>query len=165
MSIYRTTGTLMLGTRLKRLSERFLSEVTTIYKTLNIPFEPAWFPLFYLLDKHEQITVTDVARELEITQSGASQLVSSLEKKGLVICAKDPADRRVRMVRFTGRGTELQAMIAPVWKAIGHSMQQILAQDENGQQLLAAMNGLEQSMNATSLADKVLTELSHGGKA
>lgn len=159
MSIYRSTGTLMLGSRFKRLSERFLSEVTTIYKTLDIPFEPAWFPLFYLLDRQEQITISDVARELDITQSGASQLVSSLGKKGFVTCAKDPADRRIRMIRFTPQGAELQKRIAPVWKAISCNMQQILAQDEHSQQLLEALNGLEQAMSATSLADSVLAQL------
>lgn len=157
----------MLGTRFKRLSERFLSEVTSIYKTLNISFEPAWFPLFYLLDQNEQITVTEVARELDVTQSGASQLVSSLEKKGLVSCQKDPADRRVRVVRFTERGAELQAAITPIWKAIGRNMQQIMAENEQSRVLLEALNSLETTMNSTSLAEQVLADLSKisGGKS
>ena len=52
MSIYKKTGVLLFGTRLKRLSDKFLSDLSKIYKDEDIRFEAGWFPVFYLLDSH-----------------------------------------------------------------------------------------------------------------
>jgi len=46
MNIYADAGLLILGTRMKRISDRFLSEVSKIYKERKIGFEPVWFPVF-----------------------------------------------------------------------------------------------------------------------
>ena len=64
MTFYRQTGELIFGTRLKRLSDRFLMDVARIYKTLDIPFVIGWFPLFYLLNEQGTLSVTEIAREL-----------------------------------------------------------------------------------------------------
>ena len=84
MIFYREAGELIFGSRLKRISERFLMDVSKIYKSLNIPFEVSWFPLFYLLNERGKLSVTEIARELEITHSAVSQLVTILQKKKLI---------------------------------------------------------------------------------
>ena len=38
MDVYKDSGYLMLGSRLKRLSERILQDVAAVYKQQNIPF-------------------------------------------------------------------------------------------------------------------------------
>lgn len=103
MSVYKIAGELIVGSRLKRLSERFLSDVSKVYKSEQIPFETSYFPVFYLLDLYGTLKISDVARELEITRSGASQMVNALEKKGLVRYDADKEDKRVRTVSFTLR--------------------------------------------------------------
>ncbi|MEJ2628142.1 MAG: helix-turn-helix domain-containing protein, partial [bacterium] len=75
-NFYRRVGELILGTRLKRISDKFLTDVSKIYKKLNIPFEVSWFPIFYLLNEKGKLSVTDLARELEITHSAVSQMIN-----------------------------------------------------------------------------------------
>lgn len=145
----------MLGTRFKRLSEKFIAEVAAIYRSRGINFEPAWFPFFYLLDQHGRISVTNLARELEISQSAASQMVGSLTKKKLLRCEKEPADRRVRVVSLTDQGRELQQAIKPIWEALDRTMQRLL--DSN--RLLEALNQLEDSVHNQPLSQAVLDDL------
>ena len=63
MTFYRRTGELILGTRLRRLSERILADVSRVYREMSIPFETSWFPLFHLLHERGSLSVTEVARD------------------------------------------------------------------------------------------------------
>jgi hypothetical protein len=45
----RALGRIALGSRLKRLSERLLSDVARVYESQGIDFKPPWFPLFSLV--------------------------------------------------------------------------------------------------------------------
>ena len=69
MSFYSEIGELILGTRLKRISERFLIDLSKIYKSRNIPFEPSWFSIFYLLDQNKQMSIGEIASKMDISQS------------------------------------------------------------------------------------------------
>jgi len=82
MSIYENAGTLFLGTRLKRLSDQFLSDLSKIYQGAGICLTAG--SGFYLLDTREDVTISLIAKQLEITHSGASQMVTSLKKRGLL---------------------------------------------------------------------------------
>ena len=79
--IFQEGGVLILATRLRRASERLLSEITSIYKGLDISFEPSWFPFFFLLDDHRTLSVSDLTERLRVSQSAVSQLAGVLESR------------------------------------------------------------------------------------
>lgn len=149
----------MLGSRLRRLSERLLSDVAQIYRSAGIDFEAPWFPLFYLLKHKGAISVTDLAREVEITHSGASQMVTLLEKKGLVRCDADPSDKRIRIVSFTQKGEERLAQVQPVWKALSAATQGLLAEREHSAALLSAFDELEAGLDERGLHSRTMEDL------
>ncbi len=159
MSMIRNTGSLMLGTRFSRAGKSFLNEICEIYKSLEIDFEPSWFPLFFLLDKKGDVPVSSIAQELETTQSAASQLVTALEKKKLVRSEKSDVDKRVKIVSFTEKGRALQAQITPIWKSMEKNMNLILSKGENSGKLLVALGEIEELMSQNSLSEIVLEEL------
>ncbi len=156
MSIFELSKELIFGTRLRRLSERFLSDVAFIYKERGIPFEPSWFPIFFLLDRYGKMSVSDIANELDITQSGASQMVSLLERKGLVETTHDGTDKRMRYISFTREGIELLRSVKPVWKIIKAKMKEMLEEGENSKYFLEALSEIESSFKRQSLSDRVL---------
>ncbi len=156
MTIYKKTGELVLGTRFKRLSDKFLGDVSKVYKSLDIPFEPAWFPVFYLLNEKGELTVTELAGELEITHSGSSQMVNSLEKKGLLSYRQSMKDKRVRSVLLTPKGTELLKKVRPVWISIKSAMEDILEEGSRTPELLMSLGELETAMQKKSLCDRVV---------
>ncbi len=159
MNIYKLTEELILGSRLKRIGDKFLSDISKIYKSKDIPFEPSWFPLFYLLDKNDKLKITDIAMHLEVSGSAVSQMISSLEKKELIICGKDKMDKRSKSVFLSESGRELLITIKPIWESIKYSIKQVLNEGENSINLLNSLSELENSLNEKDIYTRIEDEL------
>ena len=156
---YRQTGELIFGTRLRRISERFLTDVSKVYKVLDIPFEVSWFPIFYLLNQKGALSVTEIARELQITHSAVSQWVNVLQKKKLIKFTDDANDRRKRLVDFTSKGSRLIPTLEPIWESMTKAMQNLLMEGEDSANLLAALSQLEDSIEKESLYARIMKEV------
>ena len=65
--------------------------------------------LLFILQKQRggRLPLKDLEREMGIAQSTTAGLVKRMEEKGLVACAADPADRRVKTVCVTEKGLRL----------------------------------------------------------
>jgi len=159
MTFYRDAGDLILGTRLKRLSDRFLLDVSRTYRSLDIPFETGWFPLFYLLNERDGLSVTEIARELKITHSAVSQLAAVIEKKKYIVFINDENDRRRRLIRFTERGRALMNTLAPIWQAIHRAMTDVLTENEHSAGLLTALDELEDSLDSRALHERIMEKI------
>ena len=159
MSIYENAGTLFLGTRLKRLSDQFLSDLSKIYQGAGICFEPSWFPVFYLLDTREDVTISLIAKQLEITHSGASQMVTSLKRKGFVEITQVCEDKRLKTVTFTPRGREKLKEIKPVWAALQESMVDLLTPGGERSRVIGLLEELEEDMARMNLVAVVQQRL------
>ena len=66
----------------------------------------------YLDDAGTQVSV--LAQRAQITKQSMAELVLHLERHGYVERVPDPADRRAKLVRVTGRGEELYAIAREV---------------------------------------------------
>jgi DNA-binding MarR family transcriptional regulator len=159
VSVYKKTGALFLGTRLKRLSDKFFTDLSEIYKAENISFEISWFPVFYLLDSQHEVTISYIAQQLEITHSGASQMVTSLKKKGLVQISQVCEDKRIKTVTLTVQGREKLAQIKPIWNALQESMVDMDRVDPGGPKLLGLLDDLEEGMSGINLVGLVQKKL------
>jgi len=162
LNFYKRVGELILGTRLKRISEKLLNDVSNIYKHLNIPFEVSWFPIFYLLNENKKLSVTEIANELEITHSAVSQMITILDKRGLVKFIDDENDRRRRFICFTKKGKELMSTLPPIWKAMQHSMQDIFSDGINSPHILSALDEIEDSLEKENFTSRVIKEVEEG---
>jgi len=159
MLVYSLAGELILGSRFKRLSDKYLTNVSQIYKAQQIDFEPSWFSVFYILDRYGSISISDMSQLLDLTQSAISQMVSSLESKGLVKVEVHEKDRRVRIVSFTQKGRELLFSAKPLWKLIRSKMKEILNEGDNSKYLLDALEELEAAFERKPLYERVLETL------
>jgi len=159
VNFYKRVGELILGTRLKRISDKLLNDVSNIYKKLNIPFEVSWFPIFYLLNENRKLSVTEIANELEITHSAVSQMITILDKRGLVKFIDDKNDKRRRFICFTEEGKELMSTLPPIWEAMQHSMQDIFSEGINSTHILSALDEIEDSLERESLTSRVVKEV------
>ncbi len=159
MDFYRRVGELIFGSRLKRLSEKFLMDVTKIYRSLGIPFETSWFPIFFLLNERDKLSVTEIANELEITHSAVSQMVTLLEKKDVIQFLDDANDKRKRLIAFTRQGRVLMETISPVWDSIQRCIRDLFTQRENSAYILTALHELEDSFEKESLYARVLKDI------
>ena len=84
MNFYESLGYLVLGSRLKRLSESFLSEVNKAYQAAGIEFDASWFPVFYLLLNNSTLSIKELSDTIGVSHPAASQLVTNLKGKKLI---------------------------------------------------------------------------------
>ena len=159
MGFYEDTGILILGTRFKRLSERFLTEVGKIYEKLDINFEPAWFPMIFLLHKNGPLSITEISEQLNVSQPAASQLVSALTKKGFLRLIPDRDDKRKKIVNFSEQGKIILKQLIPIWETLEKSMFEIFSEDDETFHIVESFNQLEKKLNKINFGDSVINKL------
>jgi DNA-binding MarR family transcriptional regulator/GNAT superfamily N-acetyltransferase len=157
-SFYQKAGILILGTRMKRLSEKFLQEVNQVYKEKEIPFEPSWFPIFYLLKNGEERSLTEIASELDVSHSAVSQMVSNLKKRGLLSELPDPYDRRRKNICLSEKGKSLLAQIKPVWWALEQTVREVLGEDHRSS-FLEQIANLEKEVQDNRFSRDVIAHI------
>ena len=90
-----------LATRLRqsvaRLQRRLRASATG-------PISPAQISILSSLDKHESLTLGELANLELVRPPTITPLVSTLEAGGLISCSKDESDRRSTLVRITTKG-------------------------------------------------------------
>jgi len=64
---------------------------------------PVWF-VFLALDDGEHHTQRELAQAVGIKESTLTHHLNALEQRGLVARQRDPHDRRVQVIEFTGEG-------------------------------------------------------------
>jgi len=155
MNFYQQLGFLVFGSRLRRLSEAFLSDVNSIYKTHKIPFDASWFPVFYILSQEGEVSIRQISGQLGITHSAASQMVSNLQEKGYIKSSISKKDARHKVVAFTAKGQKLLLKIQPVWQALNEAMVDLGGGEAESKKLLAMLTQLENRMKEKSLFERI----------
>jgi DNA-binding MarR family transcriptional regulator len=160
MNFYESLGYLVLGSRLRRLSESFLSEINKTYQAAGIDFDASWFPVFYLLSKNGSLSIKELSDITGVSHPAASQLVTNLKAKKLLKTTTCADDGRRQLVQLTKAGHTLLAQILPVWEALSCTMEELVADDTECKQLLSAITALENKFRGASLSEKIGEKLS-----
>jgi DNA-binding MarR family transcriptional regulator len=155
MNFYQQLGFLVFGSRLKRLSDSFLNDVNRIYRKHKIGFDASWFPVFYILSTREEISIRNISDELGISHSAVSQLISSLQKKGLIRSVVSKTDARHKVITFTVKGQKLLAKIEPVWNALKQAMEELANENAQSKKILDALTVMEKNLQQQSVFDRV----------
>ncbi|HAQ19030.1 MAG TPA: hypothetical protein DCR40_07340 [Prolixibacteraceae bacterium] len=152
---YEKLGQLILGSRLRKLSERLMLEMGNIYKNRNIEFEPGWFHIMYLLSENEKMSITQISDMLQVSHPSVIQVVGILEKNDIVKISLDPTDKRKRMIELSDNGTRLLMQIKPVWSKIDQMMAEFLSEGEFSRNILNAITEIEKNLDARPLAERM----------
>lgn len=152
---YALLGELVLGSRFRKISERILLEIGSIYKSLNIEFEPGWFHILYLLDENETLSVTEISDTLQVSHPSVIQVVKVLENRALVSTTTDKTDKRKRLVKLTAGGTELLSKIKPLWNDIRAVVAALLEEGTDSAKLLSGITQLEENLDRKSLVERM----------
>lgn len=155
MNLYQNLGYLVLGSRLRRLSEAFLSEINRAYQNQGIDFDASWFPVFYLLSKNESLSIKELSEQIEISHPAASQLITGLKNKKLVTSATCADDGRRQLVQLTDNGKQLLLQVMPVWEAVSQAMEELIATKTDCKELLPAITSLENTFRSANLAHMI----------
>jgi DNA-binding MarR family transcriptional regulator len=159
MNLYQSLGCLVLGSRLRRVSENFLSEINRAYQNEGINFDAGWFPVFYLLSKNDSLSIKELSEHTEVSHPAASQLITNLKNRKLVTSAACADDGRRQLVQLTKSGRELLNAILPIWDAILLAMGELIKEEPECGELLPAITALENAFKSTNLADRISSKL------
>jgi len=159
MNYYQSLGYLVLGSRLKRLSELFLSEINKAYRAEGIVFETTWFPVFQLLSVHKTLTIQELCEQIEVSHPAASQLVTNLKTKGFVATTTSPEDARKQLVALTPEGKKLLKKIIPVWDAIRETMEEVAGGHPESEAILNTLTTLETAFKSTNIVERITEKI------
>ena len=146
-------GPLAFASRLKRISERLMRDVSRIYRELDVEFHARWFPVMYLLGQKSPLAVTEVARELGLTHPAINQIAAGMTKAGLLLSTKDSQDERRRMLSISPEGGKVLASLAPVWRDIEAATAEVI--EEAGKNLLVTLDKVEQALDEKDMYRRV----------
>ncbi|MBN1005683.1 GNAT family N-acetyltransferase [Amphritea pacifica] len=118
MDYMKSFGSLSLGSRLKRLSDRLVQDVIRLYQSQGIELNPTFFPLFNMLHQQGAMTVTDAAERLGVTHPAISKIARKMQQEEWLSKTADPEDERRQLLALSSKSEQLLEQITPVWAAI-----------------------------------------------
>jgi DNA-binding MarR family transcriptional regulator/GNAT superfamily N-acetyltransferase len=157
MDILSELGELALASRLRRLSERLMKDVSRIYKELDIDFEARWFPLLYALSRHSPMPITLLADSLSLTHPAVNQLAGEMLKHGLLRASKDRKDERKRLLRLSPKGREILGRLEPVWELIRQATGEVLSSTEHD--VLQDLDAIEKQLDDQDMYSRIVARL------
>jgi len=148
---------LALGSRLKRLSDRLLSDASKIYKTCGHDIQPKWFALLALLYQKEKASIVEAAESLGVSQPAISQFVKEMLSKGLIISNPSSRDSRRKFISLSEQGYQKVLAMQPMWQAVEQAAKDLCL--EAGDETFASIKRLEKSLDRQSLLQRTLSNL------
>jgi DNA-binding MarR family transcriptional regulator/N-acetylglutamate synthase-like GNAT family acetyltransferase len=153
MDMIQKLGPLAFASRLKRISERLMRDVSHIYRELDVEFQARWFPVMYLLGQKSPLAVTEVARELGMSHPAINQIAAGMSKAGLLVSTRDSHDDRKRMLSISAAGGRVMTSLVPVWRDIEAATQEVIK--EGGSNLLEILNRVELALDEKDMYERV----------
>ncbi|WP_439385654.1 MarR family winged helix-turn-helix transcriptional regulator [Amycolatopsis lexingtonensis] len=112
-----TSGPDGLGTRLRHVLELLDGDVARFLADIGLEgYRPRYSPVVRALLARGPLAIRDLAAEMRVTHSAASQTVAQMNRAGLV--ALEPGtDARQRIVSLTAKAHDLLPLIEAEWAA------------------------------------------------
>lgn len=153
MDLINTLEELALASRLKRLSDRLMKDMAEIYREANADFRPRWFTVFMALDRKDDQTHTDIARQLGISHTAVNKIVTDMGNHGLVEKKKDSVDERRLLVSLTSKGRNTRRELDKLWKGVKRANAELLT--EAGVDLLGDIRKVEEVLDRRGMGNRM----------
>ncbi len=148
---------------MKRLSEQLMRETQLVYTTLEIAFDPYWFPVFWVVLQQQQTTTTALTQATRTTQPAVTQITSKLSAAGYITFTVDAHDKRKKQIVLSPKGLQLAEDLKPVWAAIKSCTQQFTQSPADN--LLAHFNRIEHLLEQRPFHEIVLSSVAANSPA
>lgn len=126
-------GALFLGSRLKRLSDNLLNDATKIVHNLGYTeLFPSHMAILKSLMQVNEISITQLAQNLGLSQPSVTRNVNSLKKIEIVSVKSSKTDNRQKLISLSPKGIKIcNELDNKIWKNITQIMLEI-TQNCNG---------------------------------
>ncbi|MES2097712.1 MAG: bifunctional helix-turn-helix transcriptional regulator/GNAT family N-acetyltransferase [Pseudomonadota bacterium] len=153
--VVKFEGAVMLGSRLKRLSERLQAGAERIAVECGLPTQPSQMPLLTALHRNGPLAVGEAAELIGISQPAVTRIIANLTEMGLVDTVRSDGDQRTRTIALTARGRDvMEQAVTLLWPRLRAAVNEVC----DVEALLAQIDAIE-----TALAAQPLERRPHGG--
>lgn len=152
-------GSLLLGSRLRKVSEALYAGVDEVYRSAGVELPARCFPILFLLRDHGRLGISELAAKLGQTHPAVSQMSRKLLRHGVVRESPDRRDDRRRLLSLSPRGRGVMARLEPVWKAIVAAVGDLEAEHPLSQHLTA----IDRALEARGFAARIRSRLKDAG--
>jgi GNAT superfamily N-acetyltransferase/DNA-binding MarR family transcriptional regulator len=152
-------GSLLLGSRLRKVSEALYAGVDEVYRGAGVDLPSRCFPILFLLRDHGRLGISELAVKLGQTHPAVSQMSRKLLRHRVVRESPDPKDDRRRLLSLSAHGRAVMRRLEPVWKAIAAAAADLEAHDPLSRHLTA----IDQALEARGFAARIRCRLEDAG--
>ncbi len=152
-------GEVALGSRLKRLSDRMMSDALNVYKYMGQDIQPRWYTLMSLLADKKSVSIVQAAEYLGLTQPCISQFSRELFKVGYVEFSSDAEDKRRKIMSLSQLGKKKYQKLKMVRVAVRKAAIELC--EETEQNFYTVLQQFEKSFTRKSLYQRTLEKF-HG---
>lgn len=135
--------------RIKRISELLIYDARKIYKSLNLEIEPNWHLVFLLLKREKQLTVTQIAQQLNFSHPAIIKIVKQMKKKGYLQSTTDSNDARRQLLQLTKKSEKELPVLEREWGKIHRLLQDVVDSD-----MLRKLSEIEKKLNYMGLYER-----------
>lgn len=107
MEIFKKTGKMALGSRLRLLTGKVTENAAQIHDLYHVEFSPKWFLVFYVLSEEGEKTITEIADQIGHSQPSVTKIIKEMTVAGLVRGNLKSEDKRQNVVGLTKKGALL----------------------------------------------------------
>jgi DNA-binding MarR family transcriptional regulator len=158
-NVMENLGAKALGSRLKRLSENMMREVALVYKDNQVDFEPKWFPVIQLLLLEKQLSIKNIAKQLRVSHSSISQILTSMKKGQLIEESVSDSDSRIKIISLTPSAKKQARELTYMWEEFGNVIEDL--ERESGLQFLNALAEFEFAFNQKGIRERMREKLNN----
>jgi DNA-binding MarR family transcriptional regulator len=141
-------GSVMLGSRFKRLAERLQAGAELIARDCGLPTQPGQMPLLTALWRRGSLGVGEAAELTGFSQPAITRVARELARMGLVASGGDAVDGRVRKLSLTGEG---RSVMETAQTALWPRIRAAVAEACDIEAVLAQVGALEAALAARPL--------------
>ncbi len=136
-------GPLLLGSRLRKVSEALYAGVDEVYRGAGVELPSRCFPILFLLRDRGSLGISELAQKLGQSHPAVSQMSRKLLRHRLVKESPDPRDDRRRLLSLSPRARAVMSRLEPVWNAIVAAVADLESEHPLSQHLTAVDRALE----------------------
>jgi DNA-binding MarR family transcriptional regulator len=142
---------------IRRLSERIDRDLREVYRSHDVYFDPAWYPVVIALHEFGPLSLNEIGDCTGMGAASISNVRARMVAEGLVETTQDPRDLRRQRLHLTGKGKDLIRDLEALWAAIGKASQSLCV--ETAPDLLSVLEVLEMALARRRIPARVKTLL------
>lgn len=104
--------------RIRRINDMFVDLSRSIYKRLGLDLEPNWHLVLMLIEEHDNLSVCEIAKYLELSHPSVISIINAMEKRGYLIRSKDTKDSRRTLISLSDKAKNNMPVFKQSWEEI-----------------------------------------------